>query len=354
MRRILLLLASNEDRRLLADYLGPGYNILLPEQAEHEQALNMPFDLCILDGFTLDRLWGTVKGKKEAEEPIFLPFLLVTSRRDIGLITRHLYETIDDLIIRPIEKVELTARLEVLLRTHRNSLELKLRNDDLEAFINAMTHDLRAPIRIIDSFTEVLFEDQAAKLDEEGRHYLRRIQKAAGQARELIDSLLDFARIGRKRISLAPTQLRSAVDAVLLDLEEDIQSKGAEIEVAGKPILVQANYALLKVVFANLLSNAMKFVAPGVRPRVNISTSFEQGICYVRVRDNGIGITPEDQERIFKPFVRLHGAEEYPGTGLGLSTVLKAVELMGGKVGVESSPGKGSMFWVKLSCGEEA
>jgi signal transduction histidine kinase len=109
---------------------------------------------------------------------------------------------------------------------------------------------------------------------------------------------------------------------------------------------------LLNIVLSNLLSNALKFTAPGVPPRVTIAASVAGDIRRIAVEDNGIGIAPEHQQRIFQPFAHLHAVEEYPGIGLGLATVTKAVELMGGRLGVTSAPGKGSTFWIELNSPE--
>jgi signal transduction histidine kinase len=113
-----------------------------------------------------------------------------------------------------------------------------------------------------------------------------------------------------------------------------------------------AEPTLLKFALSNLLANALIFVAPGVPPEVTVTAAVAQGVCRIEVTDNGIGITPKDQERLFTPFVRLHGVEEYPGIGLGLAIVRKAIELMGGHVGVTSAPGAGSTFWIELSAME--
>lgn len=352
MYRILLLVENNENRRLLAEYLGATYQILRPGGGDMREALGMPFDICIIDAQTLDKLWEHVRARRAEEGPVFLPFIALVSRSDISIATRRLHETVDETITIPIEKVELQARLGTSLRARKYSVDLKLRNDELDAFINAMTHDLRAPMRIINGFVKVLFEDQVGNLNEDSKHYLNRIQEASESASELIDELLGFVRLGRKELVLTATELQPVIDAVLLDVRDEIKTREAEVLVEGELPIVQGNFALLRVALTNLLTNAMNFVAPKTRPRVIISASADKGVCTIEVRDNGIGIAEPDQERVFKPFVRLHGVEDYTGTGLGLATVQKAVDLMGGRAGVKSTPGEGSTFWIRLNCSE--
>ena len=126
------------------------------------------------------------------------------------------------------------------------------------------------------------------------------------------------------------------------------------MSVQGDHVLLRADPRLLKVALTNLLANALTFVAPGVPPHVTLKAGVTGGACRIEVADNGIGIAPEDQARLFSPFVQLHGVEEYPGVGLGLATVRKVVELMGGRVGVTSMPDAGSTFWIELSPEEGA
>jgi signal transduction histidine kinase len=139
------------------------------------------------------------------------------------------------------------------------------------------------------------------------------------------------------------------VGSCLRHLQTEIPARQDQISVRGDHVLLHADPRLLKLALTNLLANALTFVAPGVPPHVTLKAGVTGGVCRIEVADNGIGITPEDQTRLFSPFVRLHGVEEYPGIGLGLATVHKAIELMGGRVGVTSMPGAGSTFWIELS-----
>ena len=350
MNRVLLLLENKRNCDLLAGWLTAYYTVVVPDNKL--VALEQPFDLCIVDGPTLDRFWILVQLRKRAEELIFLPVMLLTAQRDVELITRHLWQTIDELIPTPIDKVELRARVEILLRTRRLSLELKQRNEDLQSYIHAMSHDLRAPLRAIMGFTEALFEDEADRLNEQSRHYIEMISMATEQAQDLIEALLDFARVGREEIVLQPVDVRAVIEHCLFDLQGEIHIRRATVKVDGTFPHVLAHPSLLKMVLSNLISNALKFVGDGVHPEVAICAVCTRDLCRIQVRDNGIGIAPEQQRRLFQPFTRLHGIEEYPGIGLGLATVRKAVELMGGRVGIISSPGEGSTFWFELNKGE--
>ncbi|HEU5381541.1 MAG TPA: HAMP domain-containing sensor histidine kinase [Ktedonobacteraceae bacterium] len=350
MNRVLLLLENKKNRDLLAEWIETRYEAV---PFDGEPDLNAPFDLCLIDGPTLDRTWRQVQIRKRLEQPIFLPFVLITTRKDADMVTRHLWQTVDELILAPIEKVELQARAEVLLRARRLSLDLKLRNEDLESFFHAMTHDLRAPLRVVAGFTEALAEDEAASLSQQGQHYLATIQTATGQMQELIDALIGFSRLGRDELPLQEVDLGLVCEKCLQALQQEICEKDAHILLSGEFPHVQANPHLLKMALTNLLSNACKFTAPGVQPQVVLRTQVQGGMCRIEVQDTGIGIEPEDQARLFTPFVQLHGVEEYPGMGLGLATARKAVTLMGGRMGLRSSPGQGSTFWIDLKTAVE-
>jgi signal transduction histidine kinase len=345
MSRVLLLLDHPPNQRLLANWLTQHYEVV---QAESEQALQGSFDLGILDGPALHRTWEAVQARKKAEEPVFLPVLLLTPRHGVDVATRHLWHTIDEVVLRPVEKVELQARAAILLRTRQLSLALKQRRDDLEAFIHAMAHDLRAPVRITAGFARELLADEDTTLSVDGRFCLQRIFSATDDMQQLMTSLLEFGRLGRDAVRLRHLSLQQVVARCLRTLQDEIRTAHARITISEEQAIIYADPTLLKVALTNLLANALKFVAPGVPPQVTIAASVTQDCYRLRVEDNGIGVSPEDQARIFQPFVRLHAAEEYPGSGLGLATVQKAVELMGGRVGVTSTPDKGSTFWIEL------
>ncbi len=346
MARIILIIESKENRCLLNAFLSAYHSI-----GEHQpgEPLEEAFDLCIVDTPSLSRFKRELEARRDEEQPGILPVLLVTPHSDIWSRMPNLWQFVDESVTMPVSKLELQARVEILLRARRTSLELKLRNEDLEAFIQAMSHDLRASIRAVTMFTEAVASSGKDRLTEEGRQDLERIRWAAEEMRELIDSLLHFSRLGRGEVRYEPLDLRAYIETCLRNLQGEVKQRNASIKVKGKPRIIQADPTLLKIALTNLLSNAIKFVPPGIQPEITVSASMNRDLCRIEVDDNGIGISIEDQQRIFMPFVRIHSEEEFPGIGLGLPSVRKAVELMGGRVGVQSRPGHGSRFWIELT-----
>jgi signal transduction histidine kinase len=344
MARVLLLLAHTENRRLLAEVLAPHHDVLETQSAD---ALNRPFDLGVVDGRTLDREREWIQARRDAEAPVMLPFLLVTSRQDVDITTRELWQSVDDLLVVPVEKAVLDARVALLLRARTFSVELARRNDDLQAMVHALNHDLRAPARISASFAQALLEDYGDRLDDRGRHYIARIRAAGARSRKLLDRLLAFAQLGREALHVQDVALEALVRIVLDDLEEAIATRDAVIDVRSPLPVVQADFGLLELALTNLIANALKYVAEGERPHVTLRAAERPRGWRIEVEDRGIGIAPEDQARIFHPFVRLHGEETYRGSGLGLAIAQKAVTLMEGRIGVQSSPGTGSTFWIE-------
>ena len=345
MSRILLLLENRENTRVLSEFIGQRHELVDSPGSDGD------FDLVMVDAAGLKRNAEFLQQRKREEDPVLLPVLLVTTRHNVALFSGSLSHLVDEIVLTPVEKVELFARIEMLLRARKLSLELRLRKDDVEAFIDAMTHDLRAPLRTVTGFAEAMAEDQSSRLDAAGKHQLDRIQAAVRQMWELIESLVEFSRIGRKAIKLRSVSLDAAVRVCIEELHAEVQSSQADIVVKGELGLVQADPALLKIAILNLMSNGLKYVSAGVKPRLAIWSTRAEGRVRLMFQDNGIGLRAEDQQRIFTPFVRLHGVEDYPGLGLGLSAARKVIDIMGGQTGVISSPGEGSTFWIELGSG---
>jgi len=231
-------------------------------------------------------------------------------------------------------------------RVVERTVRLEEINAEMEAFAYSVSHDLRAPLRAMQGLAKVLLDEHGDTLDESGRALADRIVASADGMDGLIQDLLEYSRVARTELELKPVDLGSAVRVALGQLEAVLAR--AEVEADEGFQMVQGHPSLLVQIAANLISNAVKFVPEDTRPRLCIRCEDRDERVRLWVEDNGIGIAPEHQERIFRVFERLHGAEEYPGTGIGLATVRKAIERLGGSVGVESAAGQGSRFWVEL------
>jgi signal transduction histidine kinase len=224
--------------------------------------------------------------------------------------------------------------------------------DALDSFAYTVAHDLRAPLRSMQGFSQALIEDCAEQLDDQGRDYATRVIAAARKMDGLIQDLLAYSRIGRTQMDVQRVPLDRVVNGALASLAAIIDDTGAEVHVERPLPSVRAFGPMLEQVVTNLVGNAVKFAKAGMKADVRVSAETRNGAVRLWVADNGIGIEPDHHQRIFKVFERLHGTESYPGTGIGLAIVRKGMERMGGRSGVESSPGQGSRFWIELPRGE--
>jgi PAS domain S-box-containing protein len=227
---------------------------------------------------------------------------------------------------------------------------LESANTQLEAFAYSVSHDLRAPLRGMQGLSQALLEDYGTHLDETARDYASRIVRESALLDRLIQDLLAYSRLTRVEVAVEHVDLNNVLDASLKVLGDDIATKRAEVIVEGALPPVRGNRAVLVQVVTNLVSNAVKFGGDG--PVVRVRTSVEGAMIRLWVEDQGIGIEPEHQERIFRVFERLHGTESYPGTGIGLAIVRRGAERLGGRAGVESALGKGARFWVEIPSAE--
>lgn len=246
------------------------------------------------------------------------------------------------------------AQLE--LRKHAATLEktvkertsdLQATNEQLAAFVYSIAHDLRAPLRSMQGFSQVLLDDYASSLDETARNFLQRIRASSEFMDKMIMDLLAFGGAGRTEIKLEAVPVRAAWESAVFQYATQIEQVKAQIETVEPLPSVRANEATLAQILANLLSNALKFVPDGTPPKIRFRAEDRGEMVRLWMEDNGVGIPTEYQERVFRVFERLNGAR-FPGTGIGLSIVRKGVERMGGKVGLESERGKGSQFWIEL------
>lgn len=234
-------------------------------------------------------------------------------------------------------------RLEELVRQRTSRLQESLA--EMEAFSYNISHDMRAPLRAIHSFARFLDQEYGATLPPSARDYLARILAASARMDRLIQDVLVYSRSARTELKLEPVSL-SRLMRTLFDAYPHLREASAEFAIAEDLPTVLGNDAALLQCFANVIGNAVKFVAPGQVPRIEVWAEIADGRAMVFVRDHGIGIPLAAQPRIFDMFYRAHPA--YDGTGIGLAVTKKSIERMGGTIGVVSAPGHGSTFCFAL------
>ncbi|HUR57155.1 MAG TPA: chemotaxis protein CheB [Opitutaceae bacterium] len=252
--------------------------------------------------------------------------------------------------------IEEQKRAQYILAAHAGALEEQVQSrtgelretiGELEAFSYSVSHDMRAPLRALQGFAQLLLQKNEATLDARSVDQLRRINLSAARLDALIGDVLTYSRLLRGEIELQPVRLDELIPRVIATYPQ-LTANGAEIAIEGDLPTVVANEASLTQVISNLLTNAVKFVAPGTVARVRIHAETIEADARVWIVDNGIGIDARDHERIWTIFTRIGRARDYDGTGIGLAIVRKAIERMHGTIGLESAPGEGSRFWLQL------
>jgi light-regulated signal transduction histidine kinase (bacteriophytochrome) len=246
-----------------------------------------------------------------------------------------------------------SVQLEAEMLSHSRELgvanqQLHALNEELEAFSYSVSHDLRAPLRHISGFSEMLTNQAAATLDDKGRRYLKTIGDSAARMGVLIDDLLMFSRMGRSEMRRQNVSLSEIVAATVEGLKSEIGTRAVRWEIGDLPP-VEGDVPMLRQVFANLLSNAVKYSRHQAEARIVISAQPEKaGMVELRVRDNGAGFDMKYAPKLFGVFQRLHSASEFEGTGVGLAIVRRIVQRHGGRIWAESAVGAGATFYLTL------
>jgi signal transduction histidine kinase len=253
---------------------------------------------------------------------------------------RHIRE---QLLARELEAAE--ARSAAALAETRATLiaQLERKNEELEAFSYSVSHDLRAPLRSIDGFSQALIEDCAEQLDDTGKSYLQRIRSSTQRMGALIDDMLLLARISRAQVERESVDLSALARAVFDELEH--QSPGRQVTVDIQPgLMVQADRGLMRVLLDNLLGNAWKFTARAPAARIEVRAEPGDAGPVYTVKDNGAGFDMAHAGNLFQPFQRLHAVSDFPGTGIGLATVRRVIDHHGGRIWAEAAVGQGAMI----------
>ena len=382
-KKLLAVDDSETHLQALAERLrGEGYEVVPARSGE--EALDLlavePVD-CILLDVMMPGLGGeeTCRRIKAAAATRDTPIIMLTARDDRAAMLQGLAAGADDYIAKSADFEVLRARLLAQLRrrqfedenrTLREELlrremaaaearaahelaatraalveELERKNRELEAFSYSVSHDLRAPLRGIDGFSQALLEDYGAALPPPAQDYLRRVRAAAQRMGELIDDLLQLSRVGRAPLQRRRIDLSALARSVVAELRRAAPDRAVEVTIADG-LVAEADPGLIRALLENLLGNAWKFTAKTDAAAIAFEAAEAAGETAFVVRDNGVGFDMAHADRLFAPFQRLHSEAEFPGTGIGLATVRRIVDRHGGRAWAEAAPGRGAaIFW---------
>jgi DNA-binding response OmpR family regulator len=368
----------------LADVLrGEGYDVVPARSGE--EALEMlavqPVD-CILMDLQMPGMGGRDACRQIKMSGVFsdVPLIMLTAVEDRNAMIDALSLGADDFVQKSSDFDVLKARIraqmrrkqfedeqrrirEELLHKELEAIEAKAaqtlaeaklalldqlerKNKELEAFSYSISHDLRAPLRVINGFSLALLEDYNEKFDEAGRDYLARVLGASKRMGELIDDLLQLSKISRADVLREPVDL-SALASDVFETLTKAQPGNVQIEIQ-QGLAVEADRRLLRIVLENLISNAVKFSSKIAAPHVTVGTELRADATIFFVRDNGAGFDMSYAQKLFQPFQRMHRESDFPGTGIGLSIVRRVVERHGGEIWAESEVGHGASFFFTL------
>jgi signal transduction histidine kinase len=246
------------------------------------------------------------------------------------------------------EVLRLNAELEQ--RVAERTAQLEYTNKELEAFCYSVSHDLRAPLRSIDGFSQALVEDFASQVPDEGQRYLSRIRAATQRMAQLIEDLLNLSRVSRGELQLQDIDVAEIARQVAAELQQREPGRRVELSV-WDGMQARADPRLLRAALENLIGNAWKFTARCDAPRIEVGALADGGRSTFFVRDNGAGFDMAYADKLFGAFQRLHSVNEYAGTGIGLATVQRIVHRHGGRIWADAKPGKGAVFFFTLAPG---
>jgi PAS domain S-box-containing protein len=244
------------------------------------------------------------------------------------------------------ELKEYREHLEELIE--KRTLALEAKNKELETFTYSVSHDLKAPLRGVDGYSRLLVDEYADKLDEEGLRFLDNIRYSANQMNQLIEDLLSYSRMERRDLSFIKIDIRSLLNELVFEREHEIESRSIQVKLHIPDMELVSDRDSIRQISGNLLDNAIKFTRDEPDAVIEVDGSETAKAWRIWIKDNGIGFDSKYKERIFGIFQRLHRSEDYPGTGVGLALVKKALGRLGGQIWSESGLGKGAVFYFEI------
>jgi two-component system sensor histidine kinase/response regulator len=326
------------------------------------QLLRRPFAVMLLDvqmpdmdGFEVARY------ARENSSTSEVPIIFITAMHETPENVLRGYSTgAFDFLFKPINPEVLRSKVEVFLDLHQSRKRLKDEIEahratlaELEAFNYSVSHDLRAPLRPLDGFSQALLDDYSDRLDEKGVDYLKRIRAAAQRMGMLIEDLLELSRVSRAELHRQSVDLSSIVSSIVTELRESDPARPVEVVIA-PAVEVQGDPRLLRIALENLVRNAWKFSGKRPQPRLEFGSvdgnapGGTPGEPTYFIRDNGVGFDPTFAGKMFQPFQRLHKATDFEGTGIGLAIVSRIVRRHDGKIWADSGPDRGATFFFTL------
>lgn len=310
----------------------------------------------IEDVFTDDRI------PKEVYSPTFVKSLAmvpVNISEPIGAIGNYwketytptetelqLLQTLADAAARAIENINLYAELEE--RVKKRTDQLNAANKELETFTYSVSHDLKAPLRGIDGYSRLLLEEYGDSLDKEAARFIQTIRSSTLHMNQLIEDLLSYSQLERSHFKQEKIALKSFMKTLVSNFREEIKKCGFQVKINMPEVDIVTDSTGLSIALRNFMENAIKFTCESRNPEIEIGFDEKPGYWVISVKDNGVGFDMKYHDRIFEIFQRLHRAEDFPGTGIGLAMVTKALQRMGGKAWAESIPGEGSTFLIEI------
>lgn len=354
-RGTVLLADDNPDVRIfVGQLLEPHYDVDVAvdgEQALH-RALESPPDLVLsdvmmpkLDGF------GLLRGLRADPRTSGIPVILLSARAGEEAAVEGMDAGADDYLIKPFSARELLARVRThleLARSRRQMIrDLEMVNSELEAFSSSVSHDLRGPLRSIGGFAALLEEEYDSVLDESGRRYLQYITGNTKRMAELIEDLLELARVTRTSVKRETVDVTDIASTVIARLRRNNPDRQCQVEIQ-KDLTAIGDRRLITIVLENLLGNAWKFSSKRADSNIEIGQETQENELIFYVRDNGAGFDMEQSERLFAPFQRLHSERDFEGTGIGLATVRRIVARHGGRIWVKAAVNQGATFFFTL------